>query len=339
MRVAVEGCCHGELDPIYRALAERERRDGKKADVLIICGDFQAIRNVADFESMAVPEKYRKLNTFYKYYKGEARAPVLTLVIGGNHEASNYMHELFYGGWLAPNIYYLGAAGVVRLGGLRIAGMSGIFKEHNYERGHFERPPYNKGSVRSVYHIRKAEVFKLLQLQQPLDIFLSHDWPRGVANCGFCDRNSLLRKKPFFKKEVNTDTLGNPAAALLLQRLRPKRWFSAHLHTRFDATVYHGFQKNDRTVAMCLPVGVKPNMAPNATSTQFLALDKCLPRREFLEVLDVAPSASTSGSAAEPEGPPQLEYDPEWLAILRTYHHLMSHSRDRVALPGNGEQR
>ena len=90
---------------------------------------------------------------------------------------------------------------------------------------------------------------------------------------------------------------------------------------------------------MCLPVGVKPNMAPNATSTQFLALDKCLPRREFLEVLDVAPSASTSGSAAEPEGPPQLEYDPEWLAILRTYHHLMSHSRDRVALPGNGEQR
>ena len=45
------------------------------------------------------------------------------------------------------------------------------------------------------------------------------------------------------------------------------------------------------------------------------------------------------GGPAEPEGPPQLEYDPEWLAILRTYHHLMSHSRDRVALPGNGEQR
>jgi len=46
--------------------------------------------------------------TIFRYYKGEKKAPVLTLVIGGNHEASNYMQELPYGGWLAPNIYYMG---------------------------------------------------------------------------------------------------------------------------------------------------------------------------------------------------------------------------------------
>jgi len=45
---------------------------------------------------------------FERYYKGEKKAPILTIVIGGNHEASNYMQELPYGGWLAPNIYYLG---------------------------------------------------------------------------------------------------------------------------------------------------------------------------------------------------------------------------------------
>jgi lariat debranching enzyme len=28
--------------------------------------------------------------------------------IGGNHEASNYMQELPYGGWVAKNIYYMG---------------------------------------------------------------------------------------------------------------------------------------------------------------------------------------------------------------------------------------
>ena len=43
-----------------------------------------------------------------RYYKGEKVAPVLTLVIGGNHEASNYMQELPYGGWLAPKIYFVG---------------------------------------------------------------------------------------------------------------------------------------------------------------------------------------------------------------------------------------
>jgi len=32
----------------------------------------------------------------------------LTIFIGGNHEASNYLQELPYGGWVAPNIYYLG---------------------------------------------------------------------------------------------------------------------------------------------------------------------------------------------------------------------------------------
>ena len=34
------------------------------------------------------------MESFYKYYSGEKVAPVLTLVIGGNHEASNYMMEV-----------------------------------------------------------------------------------------------------------------------------------------------------------------------------------------------------------------------------------------------------
>jgi hypothetical protein len=60
---------------------------------------------------------------------------VLTVFIGGNHEASNYLWELYHGGWVAPNIYYLGAAGVVNVGGLRVAGLSGIYKREHYDWG------------------------------------------------------------------------------------------------------------------------------------------------------------------------------------------------------------
>lgn len=44
----------------------------------------------------------------FRYYSGEKKAPILTVFIGGNHEASNHLQELPYGGWVAPNIYYLG---------------------------------------------------------------------------------------------------------------------------------------------------------------------------------------------------------------------------------------
>jgi lariat debranching enzyme len=54
----------------------------------------QALRNPYDFESLAVPEKFRALGSFHSYYSGQKTAPILTIVIGGNHEASNYMWEL-----------------------------------------------------------------------------------------------------------------------------------------------------------------------------------------------------------------------------------------------------
>jgi hypothetical protein len=41
LQVAIEGCCHGELDAIYASIARAEREKGFKVDLLLICGDFQ----------------------------------------------------------------------------------------------------------------------------------------------------------------------------------------------------------------------------------------------------------------------------------------------------------
>ena len=118
---------------IYERLEEHERKTGRKVDLLLCCGDFQAHRNPADFHSSSIPATFRSLGTFPKYYAGEKKAPILTIVSGGNHEASQPLRELYYGGWVATNIYYMGAASVVRYGGLRIGGISGIYKSHDYK--------------------------------------------------------------------------------------------------------------------------------------------------------------------------------------------------------------
>ncbi|KAH6945022.1 hypothetical protein HPB50_006749 [Hyalomma asiaticum] len=113
-----------------------------------------------------------------KYYSGEKKAPLLTIVIGGNHEASNYLAELAYGGWLCENIYYMGYAGVVSVNGIRIAGISGIYKGHDYLKGHFEVPPYTDSTKRSAYHLRNLEIFRLKQI---LDIPTTTDEPPRLS--------------------------------------------------------------------------------------------------------------------------------------------------------------
>lgn len=75
------------------------------------------------------------MNTFYKYYSGEKQAPVLTIFVGGNHEAYNHLRELPYGGWVAPNIFYMGSSGVVNYKGLRIGGYTGIYSQEHYNKG------------------------------------------------------------------------------------------------------------------------------------------------------------------------------------------------------------
>lgn len=71
LTVAVEGCCHGELDAIYETIRQSEERAGVKVDLLLICGDFESIRNERDLSYMAVPNKYRTMNTFHEYMTGK----------------------------------------------------------------------------------------------------------------------------------------------------------------------------------------------------------------------------------------------------------------------------
>lgn len=180
-----------------------------------------------------MPAKYRVLGDFHEYYSGAKTAPYLTIFIGGNHEAAAYLAELYYGGWVAPNIYYMGAANILRVGPLRIAGLSGIWKGHDYNKPHRERLPLGKGDIKSFYHVREYDVRKLLQVRGQVDVGLSHDWPRGVEYHG--DVEKLFKLRPMWKEESLSGKLGSRAAEYVMDRLRPAYWFSAHMHWKFAA--------------------------------------------------------------------------------------------------------
>ncbi|KAI9703829.1 MAG: hypothetical protein M1836_007600 [Candelina mexicana] len=392
-----------------------------------------AVRNANDLNCMSVPVKYREIGDFHEYYSGKRKAPYLTIFVGGNHEASNHLWELYYGGWVAPNIYYLGAANVVRLGPLRIVGLSGIWKGYSYNKPHHERIPYNQDDVKSSYHVRELDVRKLLQIRTQVDIGISHDWPRGIEWNG--DHKTLFKQKDGFEVDARAGTLGSTAAKYVMDRLRPPHWFSAHLHVKFAAVVEYGKHSGtlnldgasaailapssshsnksstlggsggvaaqlfpsevpgpvqnseeidlemedeaDVTVPktngglindtnqdeirsdmdncqkkaiesshsridspgvniLAIPEDVRsqlpasfnrptepPRPPPPSditnTCTHFLALDKCLPNRKFLQILGIEPLHDFPDNDLGAARPLRLEYDKEWLAITRVF--------------------
>uniref|UniRef100_A0A6I9QNG5 Lariat debranching enzyme-like n=1 Tax=Elaeis guineensis var. tenera TaxID=51953 RepID=A0A6I9QNG5_ELAGV len=107
--------------------------------------------------------------------------------------------------------------------------------------------------------------------------------------------------------KVLDGTLGSVPAAELLKALQPHYWFSAHLHCKFPAIIQHG---------------------ENGPVTKFLALDKCLRGRKFLQIVDIE---------SDP-GPYEIQYDEEWLAITRKFNSIFPLTHKSVQLGGLDEQ-
>ena len=41
MKIAIEGCMHGDLDSVYKTIQHHEHIHSTKVDLLLCCGDFQ----------------------------------------------------------------------------------------------------------------------------------------------------------------------------------------------------------------------------------------------------------------------------------------------------------
>lgn len=53
--------------------------------------------------------------------------------------------------------------------------------------------------MRSAYHMREVDVWKMRFMKSPVDIFFSHDWPKDIVSFG--NHEDLFRAKPFLKDD------------------------------------------------------------------------------------------------------------------------------------------
>lgn len=347
------------------------------------------------------------MGDFHDYYNGRMTAPIPTVFIGGNHEASSYLKELKFGGWVAPNIYYLGEFGCIWFKGIQIGGISGIFNQYTFRKylsrrtNDDEKLPYDSGTIKSIYHVKPKNHLKMFMMSQDkrLDIVLSHDWPQHIEKKG--NLGKLLREKPFFKADINKGSLGSPLNRVLFEQLRPRYWFSSHLHVRFEAQVKQfakrsnqGYsertskkkkiKENKEEVNLDMDetlnkeeidldmdetlnkeeVNLDMDEAPNNEEivldmdetpnneevrldeesheiiTNFLALDKCLPRRKFLEVMEITVDAENphnpSNAKLTPSEPEPIFYhDKRAIAVNKVIESFVSTQQEWHSIRDN----
>lgn len=99
--------------------------------------------------------------------------------------------------------------------------------------------------------------------------------------------------------QIEEGSLGSPPGEQILHELQPSHWFSAHLHVKYAALVAHsqqqynqqqqgqgrGHKRKSPSRGPSPPPGLgQMGQKGRDKFTKFLALDKCLPRRGFLQV-------------------------------------------------------
>ena len=284
INIAITGCIHGSLKKLYTDLLEYQSKNNINIDLVLCTGDFECMITEEDLNYLSCPLKYKHMGDFHKYYSGLLPTPFLTIFIGGNHEASNILNEFFYGGYITEKIYYLGRSGIINYKGIIIGGVSGIFNQKDYLKGHYEKEI--NSNTKSIFHQREFELAKISNYSKKIDIFMTHDWPNDIINKN--DINNICKIKTYWNDIENIGSIPNK---FLLDFLKPKNWICGHMHF---------YYKNIITF-------------DNKEETKIYCLDKCLKNRKYFDIISLEAKNNDDN----------IYIDNEWISITQIFNEIM----------------
>lgn len=176
--VGVVGDVHGNFSQLVKVLDQLHEFDPSVKSALCV-GDVEANRNARDAAGVATGRGHRRwVGEFPSVASGDLVLPLHVHFIGGEHEPW-HMLDVKGPGMLAPNISFLGRAGVRTIDGFSVGFLSGVFGSAS-DRGLGDRLGRDE---RACYvSAELAALRRSASKAGRLDLLLTHDWPSGVLS-------------------------------------------------------------------------------------------------------------------------------------------------------------
>jgi lariat debranching enzyme len=242
------GDIHGRFHRVEAWMDALEAARGRPVDMVLAVGDVEAFRRPDDHRRKTA--KRGMPAEFAEYADSLRRMKRPLYFIGGNNEDFEALHDAPQGFELAPDVHYLGRAGLSTVRGLRIAYLSGIHAPRFYEQP--LKRPTSLDTAKQAGYFRAPEVERLMGLRD-VDLLLVHEWPRGIVQRARDEGLSNGRPLPSY-------WIGNPITRRLVDTVRPRWVLCGHSHKAFAVSL-GGEGGRPATRIACLDQSARPDEA------------------------------------------------------------------------------
>ena len=223
---AAIGDVHGDIYTMLGLLQNWEIKHQKKLSFVLQVGDFEPHRDLADLATIDTPTKYKKLGDFPDFYQNKAEFPYPIYFIGGNHEPYGFLDCFYEGKEIAKNFHYLGRVNLIELFGLRIVGVSGIYKESLFRENRLSVNQIDQISNKKYIGFTESEISQALDYERA-DILIMHEWANNIID------SVALAELQQVKNRAKSGIVGNEYARLLIEALKPKLVLFGHMHYKY----------------------------------------------------------------------------------------------------------